>query len=169
MGADSITGSTGYYKSFAVDTLNVGTGYFTNVVTSKIGVNAGMTGQNINAVAIGTNAGQYNQGTSSIAIGYMAGPTSMTQNSIALNASGNPLHATGPTGGFFVAPIASYTDSTGPFTVLAYGADNQVVQYTKAVQSSTPSITYDPWSLSNLVNAPPGVNLTIDNYITDCP
>jgi hypothetical protein len=166
LGADSITGSTGYYKSFAVDTLNVGTGYFTNVVTSKIGVNAGMTGQNINAVAIGTNAGQYNQGTSSIAIGYMAGPTSMTQNSIALNASGNPLHATGPTGGFFVAPIASYTDSTGPFTVLAYGADNQVVQYTKAVQSSTPSITYDPWSLSNLVNAPPGVNLTIDNYTT---
>ena len=166
LGADLITGSTGYYKSFAIDTLTGGTGYFTNIVTSKIGVNAGMTGQNINAVAIGTNAGQYNQGTGSIAIGYMAGPSSMTQNSIALNASGNPLHATGPTGGFFVAPIASYTHSTGPFTVLAYGADNQVVQYTKAVQSSTPSVTYDPWSLSNLVNAPPGVNLTIDNYTT---
>ena len=166
LGADVVTGSTGYYKSFAIDTLTGGTGYFTNVVTAKIGVNAGMTGQNINAVAIGTNAGQYNQGTSSIAIGYMAGPTSMTQNSIALNASGIPIYATGPTGGFFVAPIASYTDSTGPFTVLAYGGDNQVVQYTKAVTSSTPTVTYDSWSLSNLVNAPPGVRLTIDNYTT---
>jgi hypothetical protein len=166
LGAESITGSTGYYKSFAIDTLTGGTGYFTNVITSKIGVNAGMTGQNINAIAIGTNAGQYNQGTGSIAIGYMAGQSSMTQNSIALNASGLPLHATGPTGGFFVAPIASYSGSTGPFTVLAYGADNQVVQYTTAVTSSTPTVTYDPWSLSNLVNAPPGVNLTIDNYTT---
>ena len=91
---------------------------------------AGYTGQGIRSIAIGTNAGQYGQGTGSIAIGYLAGPTGMTSNSIALNASGTGLYATGPTGGFFVAPVGSYSGSTGPYTLLAYGADNQIVTVT---------------------------------------
>ena len=127
---DKVTGSTGHFTSFGVESLTGGTGYFGNVITSKIGINAGATGQNTNAIAIGNNAGQINQGTGSIAIGYLAGSTEMTANSIALNASGKYLSATGATGGFYVAPIASYSGSVGPFTLLAYGQDNQVVGIT---------------------------------------
>ena len=101
---------------------------------------AGYTGQGTGSIAIGTNAGQYGQGTGSIAIGYLAGPTGMTSNSIALNASGTGLYATGPTGGFFVSPVASYSGSQGPFSILAYGADKQIVTVTGAVLTSLSSI-----------------------------
>ena len=94
------------------------------------GDRAGVTGQGVNAIAMGNLAGAYGQGTGSIAIGYLAGPTGMSANSIVLNASGTALYGTGPTGGFYVAPIASYSGSMGPFTLLAYGADKQIVGIT---------------------------------------
>ena len=94
------------------------------------GDRAGYTGQRANALAIGNYAGAYGQGTGSIAIGNLAGPTGMSANSIVLNASGTALAGTGPTGGFYVAPVASYSGSMGPFTLLAYGADKQIVSVT---------------------------------------
>lgn len=113
-----------------------------------IGNNAGVTGQGANALAIGNFAGAGGQGTGSIAIGLQAGftgqgansiaigafagPTGLTANSIVLNASGTGLAGTGPTGGFYVAPVASYSGSTGPFMLLAYGADKQIVCVTGA-------------------------------------
>lgn len=113
-----------------------------------IGNNAGYTGQGANALAIGNFAGTYGQGTGSIAIGLQAGftgqgansiaigayagPTGLTANSIVLNASGTGLAGTGPTGGFYVAPVGSYSGSTGPFMLLAYGADRQIVCVTGA-------------------------------------
>ena len=39
------------------------------------------------------------------------GPSGMSSNSIALNASGVPLYAIGPTGGFFMSPVGSYSGS----------------------------------------------------------
>ena len=132
---------------------------------------AGYTGQGTGSIAIGTNAGQYGQGTGSIAIGYLAGPTGMSSNSIALNASGTGLYATGPTGGFFVSPVASYSGSQGPFTLLAYGADKQIVTVTGAtglnLSLSTPTVTYDSWLLTNLIGAPPVPVLSVTNTTND--
>ena len=125
-----------------------------------IGNNAGQTSQGTGAVAIGYLAGQTNQGTNSIAVGNLAGPTGMKANSIALNASGLPLHATGPTGGFYVNPIADYTNSltignTGYFKLMMYGTDNQVVNIDpndlpypitnvkKTLENNTFKIAYD--------------------------
>ena len=99
-------------------------------ITTNLGNFAGYTGQGANALAIGNFAGAYGQGTGSIAIGNLAGPTGMSANSIVLNASGTALYGTGPTGGFYVAPVGSYSGSTGPFTLLAYGADKQIVGIT---------------------------------------
>jgi len=164
-----ITGATGSFKVLAA-----GTGYIENVVTSKIGTNAGYTGQGVNALAMGNLAGAYGQGTGSIAIGAFAGPTGMSANSIVLNASGTALYGTGPTGGFYVAPIASYKNAsnpTGPFQLLAYGPDNQIVTVTGAtglnLSLSTPTVTYDSWLLANMIGAPPAVeSLDIDNFTT---
>jgi hypothetical protein len=162
----AISGS-GQYQLFTTPAGNfISALPLTNLITSKIGFNAGLTGQNANAIAIGTNAGAYNQGTGSIAIGYMAGPTGMSANSIALNASGTALYGTGPTGGFYVAPIASYKNAsnpTGPFHLLAYGPDNQIVTVTGTtglnLSLSTPTVTYDSWMLSNIIGAPPAPEL----------
>jgi hypothetical protein len=170
----AISGS-GQYQLFTTAAGNfIGAIPLTTLIASKIGLNAGATGQGANAIAIGTNAGQYNQGTGSIAIGYLAGPTGMTANSIALNASGTALYGTGPTGGFYVAPIASYKNAsnpTGPFHLLAYGPDNQIVTVTGAtglnLSLSTPTVTYDSWLLANIIGAPPAVeSLDIDNFTT---
>ena len=138
------------------------------------GDSAGYTGQGVNAIAMGNLAGAYGQGTGSIAIGHLAGPTGMSANSIVLNASGTALHGTGPTGGFYVAPIASYknvSNPTGPFQLLAYGPDNQIVTVTGAtglnLSLSTPTVTYDSWLLANMIGAPPAVeSLAIDNFTT---
>jgi hypothetical protein len=100
-----------------------------------IGNMAGKTNQGTGAIAIGYLAGQNNQGINSIAIGNVAGPSGMKNNSIALNASGVGLYTSGPTGGFYVNPIADYTNSlisgnsglTGYFKLMMYGNDNQVV------------------------------------------
>jgi hypothetical protein len=105
------------------------------------GDRAGYTGQGTNALAIGNFAGAYGQGTGSIAIGAFAGPTGLTANSIVLNASGTGLAGTGPTGGFYVAPIASYSGSTGPFNILAYGSDKQLVTIDATGFSSALGIT----------------------------
>jgi hypothetical protein len=175
----AISGS-GQYQLFTTPAGNfISALPLTNLITSKIGFNAGLTGQNANAIAIGTNAGAYNQGTGSIAIGYLAGPTGMSANSIALNASGTALYGTGPTGGFYVAPIASYKNAsnpTGPFHLLAYGPDNQIVTVTGTtglnLSLSTPTVTYDSWLLANIIGAPPAIVLddpiigTNDIYIT---
>jgi len=130
LSADIVTGSTGSFKYLGADVFTGGTGYFGNIVTSKIGVNAGATGQDINAIAIGNSAGQYNQGENSIAIGHLAGPTGMSKNSIVLNASGSCVYGTGPSGGFYVAPIAQMSNATSKrFLLLAYSQDdNQIVQ-----------------------------------------
>jgi chaperonin cofactor prefoldin len=122
--------------------------YVQDPTAIAIGNNAGYTGQGANALAIGNYAGAYGQGTGSIAIGTyagytgmkqysiaigaFAGPTGLTANSIVLNASGTGLAGAGPTGGFYVAPVASYSGSTGPFMLLAYGADRQIVCVTGA-------------------------------------
>ena len=144
--------------------------YYQGTGALAYGSNAGYTGQGMNSIAIGTNAGNYGQGTGSIAIGYLAGPTGMTSNSIALNASGVPLSATGPTGGFYVAPVASYSGSQGPFKLLAYGADKQIVTVTGAtglnLSLSTPTVTYDSWLLTNLIGAPPAISLSVDKITT---
>ena len=118
MNVGSLTGSTGTFNYLSINNINI-----------SLGQNAGQTG----AVNIGYKAGQYKQGTGSIAIGYLSGPTGMQSNSIALNASELPLFATGPTGGFYVAPVSSYSGSVGPFTLLAYGADKQIVSVTGTV------------------------------------
>ena len=165
----SITGATGSFTA-----LEAGTGYIGNVVTSKIGTHAGMINQGANALAIGTFAGAYGQGAGSIAIGAFAGPTGMSANSIVLNASGTALSGTGPTGGFYVAPIASYKNAsnpTGPFQLLAYGPDNQIVTVTGAtglnLSLSTPTVTYDSWLLANMIGAPPAVeSLAVDSFTT---
>jgi hypothetical protein len=165
----SITGATGSFTA-----LEAGTGYIGNVVTSKIGTHAGMINQGANALAIGTFAGAYGQGTGSIAIGAFAGPTGMSANSIVLNASGTALAGTGLTGGFYVAPIASYKNAsnpTGPFQLLAYGPDNQIVTVTGAtglnLSLSTPTVTYDSWLLTNMIGAPPAVeSLAVDSFTT---
>ena len=126
----SITGTTGSFTSLSAISITSNTGSFINVVSSKIGTNAGSTNQGTNAIAFGNSAGSFNQGTNSIAIGAFAGPTGLTANSIVLNASGTGLAGTGPTGGFYVAPVASYSGSAGPFMLLAYGADRQIVSVT---------------------------------------
>jgi hypothetical protein len=99
-------------------------------IPTNLGNFAGAYAQGTGAIAIGNFAGAYGQGTGSIAIGNLAGPTGMSANSIVLNASGTALYGTGPTGGFYVAPVGSYSGSTGPFTILAYGADKQIVGIT---------------------------------------
>lgn len=128
----SITGATGSFTALSAISITGNTGSFMNIVSSKIGTNAGSTNQGTNAIAFGNSAGSFNQGTNSIAIGAFAGPTGLTANSIVLNASGTGLAGTGPTGGFYVAPVASYSGSTGPFMLLAYGADKQIVGVTGA-------------------------------------
>lgn len=94
-----------------------------------IGVNAGRSLQGAASIAIGLNAGLLNQGNNSIAIGNEAGPTGMSANSIILNASGTALYGTGPTGGFYVAPIFMDTKTgiTGANTILVYGPDKQII------------------------------------------
>ena len=104
--------------------------------TIAVGVDTGYSIQGPNAIAVGNQAGMYNQGTGSIAIGYLAGPTGMSANSIALNASGNALHATGPTGGFYVAPIASVAQSNTGGNILVY-ANNQITNSNIYVDSNS--------------------------------
>ena len=138
----SITGTTGSFTSLSAISITSNTGSFINVVSSKIGTNAGSTNQRTNAIAFGNSAGSFNQGTNSIAIGAFAGPTGLTANSIVLNASGTGLAGTGPTGGFYVAPIATQANSTSTFfNLLMYGSDNQVVQSNNLKMDASGSIT----------------------------
>jgi len=141
-------------------------------IPTNLGSFAGAYNQNLNALAYGTGAGQYAQGTGSIAIGSgagetgqgqysiaigsFAGPSRMVANSIVLNASGTAFNTSGPTGGFYVNPIASHSGSTGPFNLLAYGRDNQVVQITGSVLSAltnTANISVIPGSIDIGVGA----------------
>ena len=143
-------------------------------IPTNLGNFAGAYLQGTNAISIGNFAGAYGQGTGSIAIGAFAGPTGMSANSIVLNASGTGLAGTGPTGGFYVAPIASHKNASnpmGPFQLLAYGPDNQIVTVTGAtglnLSLSTPTVTYDSWLLANMIGAPPAVeSLVLDSFTT---
>jgi len=138
----SITGTTGSFTSLSAISITSNTGSFMNIVSSKIGTNAGSTNQGTNALAFGNSAGSFNQGTNSIAIGAFAGPTGLTANSIVLNASGTGLAGTGPTGGFYVAPVATQANSTSTFfNLLMYGSDNQVVQSNNLKMDASGSIT----------------------------
>jgi sorbitol-specific phosphotransferase system component IIA len=130
-----------------------------------IGLNAGSFIQGTGSIAIGLNAGRYNQGNNSIAIGNNAGPTGMSSNSIILNASGTALYYTGPTGGFFVAPIQT-TSVVGQNMILGYGPDKQIIGLTGdalaqfGIGSST-GTSSDPFLLANFIN-PPSVPDTIN-------
>ena len=138
----NITGATGSFTTLSAISITGNTGSFMNIVSSKIGTNAGSTNQGTNALAYGNSAGSFNQGTNSIAIGAFAGPTGLTTNSIVLNASGTGLAGTGPTGGFYVAPIATQANSTSTFfNLLMYGSDNQVVQSNNLKMDASGSIT----------------------------
>jgi len=123
-----------------------------------IGVNAGNYLQGTGSIAIGLNAGLYNQGKNSIAIGNDAGPTGMSANTIILNASGTALYYTGPTGGFFVAPIQT-TSVVGQNMILGYGPDKQIIGLTGdalaqfGIGSST-GTSSDPFLLTNFINPP---------------
>ena len=130
-----------------------------------IGLNAGSFIQGTGSIAIGLDAGRYNQGNNSIAIGNNAGPTGMSANTIILNASGTALYYTGPTGGFFVAPIQT-TSVVGQNMILGYGPDKQIIGLTGdalaqfGIGSST-GTSSDPFLLTNFIN-PPSVPDTIN-------
>jgi hypothetical protein len=141
-----------------------------------VGYNAGYNNQGSNAVAIGSSAGKSQQGDNSIAIGNDAGPSGISANSIVLNASGTALYGTGPTGGFYVAPIKT-TSIAGANMILGYGPDNQIVGLTGdalaqfGIGSSSTTST-DPFVKSNFIDQPPlpeSINVTgssSDIYVT---
>jgi hypothetical protein len=79
-------------------------------------------------IAIGYQAGQLYQGSNSIAIGNKAGNSYQPPNTIILNANDTALNAS-TLNGCFIAPIASFTNSTSTsFNLLGYGSDNQIVK-----------------------------------------
>ena len=71
------------------------------------------------SVSIGATAGA---ATYAVAIGANASPTGT---SIVLNATGQSLYPSGPTGGCFVAPMAT-ANPTGSYAMLGIGPDSQV-------------------------------------------
>jgi hypothetical protein len=75
-------GSGGY--TVKTDLINIDNAYINDVVTSKIGSNAGTTNQGASAIAIGDSAGTTNQGLRSVAIGYTSGNTNQGNFSVAV-------------------------------------------------------------------------------------
>jgi hypothetical protein len=156
-----LTGSTGYFKSLSVDSTGISLGQF--------------AGSSNGSVNVGYKAGQYNQGEGSIAIGQLAGPTSMSKNSIVLNASGKELYGTGPTGGFYVAPIfmAHETGITGANTILAYGPDKQIIGVTGDALTylglgSTKEKSNDLFIRNNFIDPPDFIeNITVTQTSSD--
>jgi hypothetical protein len=91
----------------------------------------GLLGYSSSDSQIVTLPAMFDSSSDIITLGNYAGSvTGTTNNSIILNASGTGVGGNGPTGGFYVAPIGSSIGSTGPFTLLAYGADRQIVSIT---------------------------------------
>ena len=100
MGATGYTGYTGYTgpkgdSGIISPGTNYGDYFYWNTYTSPpswkvgdaniiLGGNAGLTGQQKNAIAIGYNAGSYSQGTLAIAIGVNAGYSGQGSGAIAL-------------------------------------------------------------------------------------
>lgn len=180
--AVAIGNNAGYYSQ-GTGSIAIGSNAGTTIQqaqTIAIGVNAGTHNQGTGSIAIGLNAGQFNQGINSIAIGNNAGPTGLSANSIILNASGTALNYTGPTGGFFVAPIQT-TSIVGQNMILGYGPDKQIIGLTGDALAqfgigSSSGTTSDPFIMSNFVNPPPvpeNINVTSsssDIYVTyNCP
>jgi hypothetical protein len=104
----------------------------------------------------------------------------MSANTIILNASGTALYYTGPTGGFFVAPIQT-TSVVGQNMILGYGPDKQIIGLTGdalaqfGIGSST-GTSSDPFLLANFINppsVPDSINVTgssSDIYVIyNCP
>jgi Concanavalin A-like lectin/glucanases superfamily/Chaperone of endosialidase len=109
--------------------------YLTILYTS--GIDIKNTAVSINTISIGRQAGQINQNANSIAIGYQAGQSYQPANTIIMNANNTPLNAYA-SNGCFIAPIASYTNSTSTrINLLGYGSDNQIVQ----IGPFTPSVS----------------------------
>lgn len=80
--------SLGTLSSLQVSGVSTFSSVFVSQINSTdIGQNAGLTGQQTNAIAIGNSAGQFSQGTASIAIGFTAGQYSQGQNCIAIGSS----------------------------------------------------------------------------------
>ena len=91
----------------------------------------GLLGYSSSDSQIVTVPAMFDSSSDIITLGNYAGSvTGTTNNSIILNASGTGVGGNGPTGGFYVAPIGSSIGSTGPFTLLAYGSDRQIVSIT---------------------------------------
>jgi hypothetical protein len=91
----------------------------------------GLLGYSSSDSQIVTVPAMFDSSSDIITLGNYAGSvTGTTNNSIILNASGTGVGGNGPTGGFYVAPIGSSIGSTGPFSLLAYGADRQIVSIT---------------------------------------
>jgi hypothetical protein len=171
----SLTGGTGSFQSVSVVTgsfqsVTGGTGSFQNLSLNSTGIYLGKNVGETGSVNIGFQAGRYNSGNYSINIGYNSGVTGNNQNNIILNASEKSLNiANGPTGGFYVNPIASSSGMSGPFTLLAYGSDNQIVQVTGSIITNMGiggGGSNDSWILSNFINSPPSVSLTLDKTTT---
>ena len=84
---------------------------------------------------------------------------------LVLNATSTTIG--GPTGGLYVAPISSYSGSSGPFKNLLYGSDYQVTQgpvlnYTLLTDSSNLSIT--PTSIKKIAGTSQDTVSTMEKY-----
>jgi hypothetical protein len=142
-GTTNVYYSTNYGSTFTG--LTIGSTAMTTCAISADGsyitVSNGTTVYQLNnnsngfSLALGNKAGQQNQGQNAIAIGNFAGQINQSANSIVLNASGSVINPCMQ--GFYVAPIAQYTASSSTtFGLLAYGTDNQVVQFGSMTQSN---------------------------------
>ena len=167
------------HTTFATTQIDQGTYYgdylFWNPTLNKwttgsqqisLGRDAGLSGQQSNAVALGSGAGQYNQGTNAIAIGLNAGQTNQGQNSIAigynanttgsnsimLNASGSTI-PDGKNNTFYVNPIRGDTGYGATGNMLIY--DN----YTKEITSNNSIYisSNNTANFSNLISATTGI------------
>jgi hypothetical protein len=162
------TGPTGGFYVAPIADSSSSTGGFKLLAYGPDNQIVSITGTALASLGVGGggNVTGFNLGTGGTGFIWLntlsTGPTG-TNNSILLNASGKGLHATGPTGGFYVAPIVSLENSTGPFKNLVYGADNQIV----SVTGPTSTITYDSWILANLINSPPATTLTVRSFDTN--
>jgi hypothetical protein len=150
---------------------------------------AGVTGQQLRAVALGYQAGQFSQGESAIAIGYQAGQntqgfssiaigtnagqTSQHNNTIILNARGllSPLNSDA-SNSFYVAPIRTATQTT----TLGYNTTTSEITYynmtgpgtvtTLAASGTSQTLTANFGSFYQGTSVMPTLTLTSNNIAT---
>jgi hypothetical protein len=113
------------------------------------------------SITLGNQAGLINQALNTVAIGNQAGQTNQSANSIVLNASTAAVNAYSQ--GFYVAPIAlSGSSSMSSFSVLGYGADNQIVQSSSFFIGANGNVgigTANPGSLLNVYGMMPRLQI----------